>query len=58
VLVGLGATTLSVAPESLRAVRTELSRHAFVGCLRFAELATRASSGADARRRVADAMQL
>jgi phosphotransferase system enzyme I (PtsI) len=57
VLVGLGATTVSVAPEALRSVRAELSRQKFVDCLRFAELATRANSGADGRHRVAEAMR-
>jgi phosphotransferase system enzyme I (PtsI) len=52
VLVGLGITSLILPMERLAAVREELGKHRFADCLRYAELATRAASASDARRRV------
>ncbi|SHN46877.1 putative PEP-binding protein [Cryptosporangium aurantiacum] len=52
VLIGLGVTSLVLPPDRFEPVRAELARHAFSDCLRYAELATRAASAEDARRRV------
>lgn len=56
VLIGLGVTSLILPPDRLTPVRKELSQHSFGDCLRYAELATRAASAADARRRVTAAV--
>lgn len=52
VLIGLGITSLVLPADRLAPVRNELRRHTFADCLRYAEVATRAASAADARRRV------
>ncbi|GAA0272665.1 putative PEP-binding protein [Cryptosporangium japonicum] len=52
VLIGLGITSLVLPVDRLEAVRTALAQHKFSDCLRYAELATRATSAADAKRRV------
>ncbi|WP_170324069.1 putative PEP-binding protein [Cryptosporangium phraense] len=56
VLIGLGVTSLILPVDRLASVRTELARHSFADCLRYAELATRAASAEDARRRVRSAV--
>jgi phosphotransferase system enzyme I (PtsI) len=56
VLIGLGVTSLILPPDRLAPVREELGRHSFGDCLRYAELATRAASATDARRRVLSAV--
>ena len=58
VLIGLGITSLVLPVDRLEPVRTELARHKFADCLRYAELATRATSAADAKRRVVAAADL
>lgn len=55
VLVGMGIDRISAPPAALGAVRAELSRHRFADCLRYADIALRAPTAADARRRTADA---
>jgi phosphoenolpyruvate-protein phosphotransferase (PTS system enzyme I) len=49
VLVGLGVTSLSMAPPALAAVRTELARHTLADCQAMAGRAAGASSAAAAR---------
>ncbi|WP_378145211.1 phosphoenolpyruvate--protein phosphotransferase [Cnuibacter sp. UC19_7] len=49
VLVGLGATTLSMSPAALADVRIELARHTLDDARRFAELALSESSAVEAR---------
>lgn len=56
VLIGLGITSLVLPVDRLEPVRAELTRHKFSDCLRYAELATRATSAADAKRRVVAAV--
>ena len=56
VLVGLGATDLSMTPAALADVRAELLRHTFAEARELAALATGATSAADARRLVAAAV--
>jgi phosphotransferase system enzyme I (PtsI) len=52
VLVGLGATSLSMAPSALAGVRGELRRHSFADCVQFAQAAVAATTAAEARDRV------
>jgi phosphoenolpyruvate-protein phosphotransferase (PTS system enzyme I) len=52
VLVGLGVTSLSMAPPSIADVRMLLGRHTLEECRRLAELAVSASSADDAKQRV------
>jgi phosphotransferase system enzyme I (PtsI) len=49
VLVGLGATSLSMSPAALADVRTELSRFSREQAVRFAEIALSAHSAVEAR---------
>lgn len=56
VLIGLGVTSLILPIDQLAAVRAELGKHSFSDCLRYAELATRATSATDARTRVQSAI--
>jgi phosphotransferase system enzyme I (PtsI) len=49
VLVGLGVTSLSMAPVSLPEVRTSLARHSLEDCRRFAEAARAADDPTEAR---------
>ncbi len=49
VLVGLGATSLSMSPAALADVRAELSRFTKKQALEFAELALSANSAVEAR---------
>ncbi len=49
VLVGLGATTLSMSPAALADVRAELAQHTLADAHRFAEAALSANSAAEAR---------
>jgi len=49
VLVGLGATSLSMSPAALADVRTELSRFSQEQAVRFAEIALSANSAVEAR---------
>jgi phosphotransferase system enzyme I (PtsI) len=55
VLVGLGATSLSMVPAALADVRVELGRRSYAECVRLAQLAVGAPTAADARTRVTDA---
>jgi len=55
VLVGLGVTSLSMAPGSLADVRLLLGRHTMADCRRLARLALEASEAGAARRRVREA---
>ncbi|WP_375137398.1 phosphoenolpyruvate--protein phosphotransferase [Microbacterium foliorum] len=55
VLVGLGATSLSMAPSALADVRHTLSQHTLDEARNFAELALAADDAAGARLAVADA---
>ncbi|WP_084361552.1 phosphoenolpyruvate--protein phosphotransferase [Herbiconiux solani] len=55
VLVGLGATTLSMSPSALADVRAELSRFTREDARRFAELALSANSAVEARAAVTSA---
>ncbi|GAA1449342.1 phosphoenolpyruvate--protein phosphotransferase [Nocardiopsis tropica] len=55
VLVGLGATSLSMSAPALPAVRHALARHSQGECRRLAELATAASSAGRAREAVRSA---
>ncbi len=55
VLVGLGATSLSMAPSALADVRHTLSKHTLDEARNFAELALAADDAAGARLAVADA---
>ncbi|MDQ1646541.1 MAG: phosphoenolpyruvate-protein phosphotransferase system enzyme [Cryptosporangiaceae bacterium] len=54
VLVGLGATSLSMSASALPAVRAELARHTYAECVAFAQAAVTATSAAGARDRVRD----
>jgi phosphotransferase system enzyme I (PtsI) len=49
VLVGLGVTRLSMAPNSVGAVRAALARHSMAGCRRLAEIALDTDDAAQAR---------
>ncbi|WP_368497303.1 phosphoenolpyruvate--protein phosphotransferase [Herbiconiux sp. A18JL235] len=49
VLVGLGATTLSMSPSALADVRAELAQYSLEQAVAFAELALQASSAVEAR---------
>ena len=49
VLVGLGATTLSMSPAALADVRAELAQHSLADARRFADAALGANSAAEAR---------
>ena len=49
VLVGLGATTLSMAPAALVDVRAELLKHSLMDAKRLAQFALSATSAASAR---------
>jgi phosphotransferase system enzyme I (PtsI) len=55
VLVGLGATSLSMSPAALADVRAELSRFTLQQAKEFAELALSANSAVEARLAVTDA---
>ncbi|ARJ04619.1 phosphoenolpyruvate-protein phosphotransferase [Cnuibacter physcomitrellae] len=55
VLVGLGATTLSMSPAALADVRSELARHTLDEARRFAALALSESSAVEARAAVTSA---
>ncbi|MET0989342.1 MAG: phosphoenolpyruvate--protein phosphotransferase [Glaciihabitans sp.] len=55
VLVGLGATSLSMSPAALADVRAELARFTLQQAREFAELALSANSAVEARLAVADA---
>jgi phosphotransferase system enzyme I (PtsI) len=55
VLVGLGATTLSMSPSALADVRAELARFTLDEARRFAELALSANSAVEARAAVTSA---
>ncbi|MFB2582592.1 phosphoenolpyruvate--protein phosphotransferase [Herbiconiux sp. P15] len=55
VLVGLGATTLSMSPSALADVRAELARFTLEDARRFAELALSANSAVEARAAVTSA---
>ena len=55
VLVGLGATSLSMSPAALADVRAELARFTFEQAKHFAELALSANSAVEARVAVIDA---
>jgi phosphotransferase system enzyme I (PtsI) len=52
VLVGLGVTSLSMAPPSIADVRLLLGRHTLEDCRRLAEVAVAAPDAATARERV------
>ncbi|PPH95142.1 phosphoenolpyruvate--protein phosphotransferase [Rathayibacter sp. AY1D1] len=56
VLVGLGATTLSMSPSALADVRAELAEHTLDDAKRYAELALAADSAVDARSAVTEAI--
>jgi phosphotransferase system enzyme I (PtsI) len=56
VLVGLGATTLSMSPSALADVRAELARFTLDDARRFADLALSADSAVEARAAVTSAM--
>lgn len=56
VLVGLGATSLSMSPAALADVRAELSEHTLEQAQQFAELALAADSAAAARTAVTEAI--
>jgi phosphoenolpyruvate-protein phosphotransferase (PTS system enzyme I) len=55
VLVGLGVTSLSMAPPALAAVRLALAAHTIADCARLAELALSARDATEARRLVTEA---
>ncbi|RWZ49976.1 phosphoenolpyruvate--protein phosphotransferase [Labedella phragmitis] len=57
VLVGLGATTLSMSPSALADVRASLSRYTLDEARRFAETALAASGAAEARAAVTAAVE-
>jgi phosphotransferase system enzyme I (PtsI) len=57
VLVGLGATSLSMAPASLADVRVLLSRHTLVECRTLAHLALAAADADAARSAVSSAVR-
>ncbi|MCM6763959.1 phosphoenolpyruvate--protein phosphotransferase, partial [Rathayibacter sp. ZW T2_19] len=56
VLVGLGATSLSMSPSALADVRAELAEHTLEDAKRFAELALSTDSAAAARSAVTEAI--
>jgi phosphotransferase system enzyme I (PtsI) len=58
VLVGLGVTSLSMAPVSLPAVRSSLARHTAAECAELATLALQADKGQTARATVRQAARL
>jgi phosphotransferase system enzyme I (PtsI) len=55
VLIGLGVTSLSMAPPALPAVRVALATHTTADCEHLAELALTARDATEARRQVAEA---
>jgi phosphotransferase system enzyme I (PtsI) len=57
VLVGLGASGLSMAPRSLAVVRQTLIRHSAQDCVRYATAALSADGPSEARARVRDAIE-
>ncbi|MGX5696886.1 phosphoenolpyruvate--protein phosphotransferase [Agromyces soli] len=57
VLVGLGVTSLSMAPASLAEVRAELGRHTLDDARRLADLALAAAGADEARESVRDAVR-
>lgn len=57
VLVGLGVTSLSMAPTAVAAVRLSLAAHSEADCRRFADLVLGAEDAATARRLVTEAVQ-
>ncbi|MCW4352732.1 phosphoenolpyruvate--protein phosphotransferase [Hoyosella sp. YIM 151337] len=57
VLVGLGVTSLSMAPASIPAVRVSLAAHSLAQCSELAKLALTAESAAQARQLVSDSSQ-
>jgi phosphotransferase system enzyme I (PtsI) len=57
VLVGLGATGLSMGPRSLADVRGTLARHSTQDCARYAAAALTADGPSEARARVRDAIE-
>ncbi|MBB3037810.1 phosphoenolpyruvate--protein phosphotransferase [Hoyosella altamirensis] len=57
VLVGLGVTSLSMAPSSIPAVRVTLAAHSQAQCSELAKLALTAADAAEARQLVSDASQ-
>lgn len=57
VLVGLGVTSLSMAPASIPAVRVTLAAHTQAQCAELAKLALSAESAAEARQLVSDNIQ-
>jgi phosphotransferase system enzyme I (PtsI) len=58
VLVGLGVTSLSMAPSSIADVRRLLGRHSLDDCRRLAELALTAPNANVARDRVRGAVPI
>jgi phosphotransferase system enzyme I (PtsI) len=56
VLVGLGASGLSMTPRALADVRMTLARHTVDDCIRFAAAAVSADGPSEARARVRDAL--
>jgi phosphotransferase system enzyme I (PtsI) len=56
VLVGLGATSLSMAAPALAAVRAALRRHSVADCQAAAEAARRANSPEQAQTRAREAL--
>jgi phosphotransferase system enzyme I (PtsI) len=57
VLIGLGATGLSMAPRSLAVVRATLLRHSSEDCTRYAAAAISADGPSEARARVREAIE-
>lgn len=57
VLVGLGVTSLSMAPAAVPAVRVSLAKHTTAECEKLAELALTAHDAPEARHLVATSMQ-
>jgi phosphotransferase system enzyme I (PtsI) len=57
VLVGLGATGLSMAPRSLAVVRSTLIGHSAEDCSRYAAAAVSADGPSEARARVRDEIE-
>jgi phosphotransferase system enzyme I (PtsI) len=57
VLIGLGATGLSMAPRSLAVVRATLLRHSAEDCTRYAAAAVSADGPSEARARVREAIE-
>jgi phosphotransferase system enzyme I (PtsI) len=58
VLVGLGISTLSMAPAGLPLVRASLRAHSFEDCKRMAKLALTASDAVEARASVAESVHI